>query len=164
MFNFDYVTNEDMKEHNPNWPKIFDHPSWILIIGGSDSGKTNALLNLTNKEPDIDKIYLNSKDPSETKYQLLINKREITGWKCFNDSKAFIEYSINMDDIYKNIEEYNQNKKWKILIVFDGMIFDMPSNKKLNPLVTKVFIRERKLNTYFVLLHNLTLLFQKILD
>ena len=44
------------------------------------------------------------------------------------------------------------------------MIFDMPSNKKLNPLVTKVFIRERKLNTYFVLLHNLTLLFQKILD
>ena len=127
-----------------------DHPSWILIIGCSDSGKTNALLNLTNKEVDIDQTYLNAKDPSETKYRLLINKREITGLKYFNDSKAFIEYSFDMDDIHKNIEEYNPNKNRKILIVFDGMIFDMLSNKKLNPIVTEVFIRGRNLNTYFV--------------
>ena len=50
-----------------------------------------------------------------------------------------------MDDIYKNIEEYNPNKKRKILIVFDDMIADMLSNKKLNPIVTELFIRGRKL-------------------
>ena len=48
-----------------------------------------------------------------------------------------------MDDIYNNIEEYNPNKKCKILIVFDDMIADMLSNKKLNAVVTKLFIRER---------------------
>ena len=118
MFNIDYITKEDIKEHNPNWPEIPDHPYKILIVGGSGSGKTNALLNLINHEPDIDKIYLYAKDPYEAKYQFLINKRESTGLKHFNDSKAFIEYSNDMDDIYKNIEEYNPNKKRKILIVF----------------------------------------------
>ena len=60
----------------------------------------------------------------KTKYQFLINKRESTGLKDFNDSKAFIEDSNDMDDIYKNIEEYNPNKKRKILIAFDDMIAD----------------------------------------
>ena len=55
MFNFDFVTKEDKKEHNLNWPEIPDHPNRILIIGGSGSGKTNALLNLINDELDIDK-------------------------------------------------------------------------------------------------------------
>ena len=150
MFNFDYITKEDIKEHNPNWPEIPDHPYRILIVGGSGSGKTNALLNLINHEPDIDKIYLYAKDPYEAKYQFLINKRESTGLKHFNDSKAFIEYSNDMDDIYKNIEEYNPNKKRKILIVFDDMIADMLSNKNLNPIVTKLFIRGRKLNIFLV--------------
>ena len=54
-----------------------------------------------------------------------------------NDSKAFIEYSDQMDDIYKNIEEQNPNKKRKILIVFDDMIANMLSNKKFHPIVTK---------------------------
>ena len=67
-----------------------------------------------------------------------------------NDSKAFIEYSNYMDDIYKNIEEYNPNKKRKILIVFDDMIADMLSNKKLNPIVTELFIRGRKRNISLV--------------
>ena len=67
--------------------------------------KTNALLNLIYNEPDIHKSYLYTKDPSETKYQLIINKRENTGLKCFNDSKSFTEYSNNMDGNYKNIEE-----------------------------------------------------------
>ena len=59
-----------------------------------------------------------------------------------NYSKAFIEYSNNMNDIYKNIEEYNNpNKKRKIFIVFDDMITDMLSNKKLNPIITELFIR-----------------------
>ena len=61
--------------------------------------------------------------------------------------KAFIEYSNDMDDIYKNIEEYNPNKKQKILIVFDDLIADMLSNKKINPIVTELFNREKKLNT-----------------
>ena len=105
MFNFDYITKEDIKEHNSKWPEIPDHLYWILIIGGSGWGKTNVLLNLVNHEPDIDKIYLYVKDPHKAKYQLLINKRESTWLKYLNDSKAFIEYSSDTDDIYRNIEE-----------------------------------------------------------
>ena len=88
------------------------------------------------------------KDPYEAKYQFLINKRESTALKHFNDSKAFIEYSNDMDDINKNIEEYNPNKKRKIFIVFDDMIADMLNNKKSNPAVTELFIRGRKLNIF----------------
>ena len=98
------------------------------------------LFNLINQQPYNDKIYSYAKDPYEAKYHFLINKRESTNLKCFNDSKAFIGYSNDMDDIYKNIGEYNLNKKRKVLIVFDDMIFDMLSNKKLNPVVTKLFI------------------------
>ena len=131
MSNIDYITKKDIKEHNLNWTEIPDHPYRMLISGGSESGKTNALLNLINHEPDIDKIYLYAKDPFEAKYQLLINKRESTALKFLNDLKAFIEYSNDMDDIYKNIEVYYPNKKQKILILFD----DMLSNKKLNPIL-----------------------------
>ena len=69
-----------------------DHPYRILIIGVSETGKTNVLLNLINNQPDIDKIYLLAKDLYENKYQYLINKRESVGLKHFNDPKAFIEY------------------------------------------------------------------------
>ena len=62
---------------------------------------------MINHQPDIDKIYFYAKDPYEAKYQLLINKRESTGLKYLNDSKAFIEYSNDMDGIYQNFEEYN---------------------------------------------------------
>ena len=58
MFNFDYTTKEDIKEHNPDWPEIAEHPNRILTVGGSRSGETNALFNLINHEPDTDKIYL----------------------------------------------------------------------------------------------------------
>ena len=118
----------------------------ILIIGGSGSGKTDALINLINNQPDIDKIYLYAKDPYEAKYQFLINKRESTGLKHFNDPKAFIEYSNDMQDVYKNIDEYNADKECKILIVFDDMIADLINNKKLNSVITELFIRGRKLN------------------
>ena len=66
----------------------------IILIGDSGSGKTNALLNLINNQPDIDKIYLYAKDPFEAKYQYLINKRENTGLKHFNDLKLLL--SIQM--------------------------------------------------------------------
>ena len=71
---------------------------------------------------------------------MLINKRESTDLKYLNNLKAFIEYSNYMVDICKNIENYNSNKKRKKIIVFDVMIADLLSNKKLNPKVTKLFI------------------------
>ena len=76
MINFDDVTHENKTEDNLDWPYIPDHPYRILIVGGSGSGKTNALFNLINNEPDIDKIYLYAKDPYEAKCQYLISKRE----------------------------------------------------------------------------------------
>ena len=146
MINFDDYTNENIIEHNSKWPYIPDHPYRILIAGGSGLGKTNALLNLINNQPDIDKIYLYAKDLYETKYQYLIKKSEKVGVNHFNDLKAFMEYSNDMQDVYKNIEDYNPIKKRKILIVFDDMIADMINNKRLNPIVTELFIRGRKLN------------------
>ena len=79
---------------------------------------TKEIINLISHQPDIDKMYLYVKDPYKAKYQLLINKREGANLKHSKDYKAFIEYSDDMDDIYiyKNIEEYNPNKKRKILI------------------------------------------------
>ena len=148
MINFDNYTNENKTEHNSKWPYIPDHAYRVIIIGGSGSGKTNALLNLINNQLDIDKIYLYAKDPYED--QFLINKRESTGVKNFNDPKAFIAYSDDLQDVYKNIEEYNIGKKRKILIIFDDMVADIINNEKLNPVVTELFIRGRKLNIFFV--------------
>ena len=90
-----------------------------------DQEKTNSLFNLLNH-----KLDLCAKDPYEGKYQFLINKRESIGLRYLNDSKAFVEYLDNMDDIYKSIGEYNLNKKQKLLIVFGDMIADMHNNKK----------------------------------
>ena len=146
MINIDDYTDENKTEHNPEWPYIPDHPYRILTVGGSGSGKTNALLNLINNQPDIEKIYLYVKDPYEAKYQYLINKREKVGFDHFTDPKAFIDYLNDMPDVHRNIEDYKPGKKRKILIVFDDMIADMINNKKLNPVVTELFIRDRKLN------------------
>ena len=150
MINFDNYTNENKIEHNLKWSYVLDHPYKILIVGGSGSGKRNTLLNLINNQPDIDKIYLYAKDPYEAKYQYLISKREKVGLDHFNDHRAFIEYTNDMQDVYKNIEDYNLGKKCKLLIVFDGIIADMINNKKLNPVVTELFIRSRKLNISIV--------------
>ena len=100
--------------------------------------------NLINNHPDTDRIYLYAKDPCEAKYQFLINKRERTGLKHFSDTKTFIEYSNDMQDVYKNSDEYNVDKECKILIVIDDMIADMINKKKLNSVITKLFIRDRK--------------------
>ena len=131
MINFDDVTNGNKTEHNPNCSSIPDNSYRMLIIRGSGSGKTNALLNLINNQADIDKTYLYAKDPYEAKYQYLINKLEKVGSDHLNDPKAFIEYSNNMQDIYKNIEEYNPGKKRKVFLVFDDVIADMVIMKNL---------------------------------
>ena len=125
MINLGNYANENKTQHNVKWPYIPDHPYRTLIIGDSGSGKANALLNVINNQPDTDKIY-------------------------YDDPKAFTEYSNDMQDVYKNIDEYNIDKERKILIVFDDMIADMINNKKLNSIVTELFIRGRKLNISLV--------------
>ena len=90
MINFNDYVNENKTKHNKNWPYTPDHPYRILIIGGSGSGKTNVLLNLIENQPDIDKIYLNTKDPYECKYQYLIKKREGVGINHFKDPKVLL--------------------------------------------------------------------------
>ena len=79
MINLDSITNENNIEHNEKWPYIPDHPYRILIIGGSGSGKTNALINLINEQNDVDKIYVYARDLNEPKYEYLIKKREDAG-------------------------------------------------------------------------------------
>ena len=145
MINFDNYTTENKIEHNPKWTYIPDHPYRILIVGRSGSGKTNALWNLIKNQLDIDKIYLYAKDPYERKYQYLINKREKVGLDHFKDAKAFMEYSNYMQDVHKNIEDYNPGKKRKILIVFGDMIAYIIINKKLNSVVTELFFNNKKL-------------------
>ena len=118
-----------------------------MIIGGSGSGEANALLNLI-KQDDIDKIYLYAKDLSEPKYELLIKKHKDAGIKHFNDPNTFIECSNTMDDvnILMIIDDYNPNRKTKILIVFDDKIADVMTNKKFQAVIKELFIRCRKLN------------------
>ena len=94
-----------------------------------------------------------TKDPYEAKYQFLLKKkREISGLKHFNDPKAFVEYSNDMQDVYKNIDEYSPGEKRKILIVFDDMIVDM-INRKIN--ISFAFITQ----SYFKVLKDLRLNF-----
>ena len=76
------------------------------------------LLNLIEKQPDIDKIYLSAKDPYEAKYQYLIKIREKVGIDHHNDPRAYIEYSNDMHDVYKNIDECNPDKDNKRLDSF----------------------------------------------
>ena len=150
MINLDSITNENNKEHNEKWPYIPDHPYRILIIGGSGSGKTSTLLNLINKQGDIDKIYLYAKDLNEPKYEYLIKNHKNTGIKHLNDPNAFIECFNTMDDVYENIHDYNPNRKRKTLIVFDDMIEDIKSNNKFKATTNELFIRCRKLSISLV--------------
>ena len=101
------------------------------------------------------KIFLYAKDPYEAKYQFLINKRECIGLKHLNDPKAFIEYSNDMQGVYKIINEHNPRKNRKILIVFDDMVADMINNKKLNSIVNELFTRCRKLKISLVFITQL---------
>ena len=82
-----------------------------------------------NEQKDIDKIYLYARDLNESKYEYLIKNRENAGIKHLNDSEAFIECSNTMDDVYVDINDYNPNRRRKILIVFDDMIADIMTKK-----------------------------------
>ena len=148
MINLDSIINENNKKYNEKWPYIPNYPYRILIIGGSGSGKTNTLLNLINEQEDIDKIYLHAKDLSEPKYEFLIKNGENAGIKHVNNSKALIECSNKMDDVYENINDYNPSRK--VLIIFDDMIADIMSNKKFQTIIKKLFIRCRRLNVSLV--------------
>ena len=150
MINFDDIVSENKIVHNKNWPSIPDHPYRILIIGGLGSGKTNALINLINEQNDIDKIYLSPRDLSEPKYEYLIKKREDVGIKHLNNPNAFIECLNTMDDFYDIINDYNSNRRRKILIVFNDMIQDIMTNKKFQGIIKELLIRCRKLNISFV--------------
>ena len=111
MINSDIITKENNKRHNEKWPYIPDHPYRILIIGGSGSGKTNALINLVNEQNDTDKFYLYARDLSKSKYEYLIKRREDVGIKHVNNPNTFIECSNTMDDVYENIHDYNPNRR-----------------------------------------------------
>ena len=111
-----------------------------------DLKKINSLFNLITRQPDTDRFHLCLKYSYEAKHRFLIDKQKIASLKHFNDAIAFIEYQNNIDGIYKKIEEYNPKKKGKVLIVFGDMIGLMLSKTNLNPILTELFIRGRKLN------------------
>ena len=144
MFNLDAITNKNNKDDDKKLPYR------VLIIGPSGSRKTNALLNLIQKDNGnhIDKIYLYAKDLSEPKYEFLIKKRENAAIKHLNDPSAFTEYSNIMDDVYNNIDDYNPKRTRKILIVLDDMIADIITNKIFQAIIKELFIRCRKLNIF----------------
>ena len=146
MINFDEYVNENKTVHNKNWPHIPDHPYRIIIIGGSGSGKINALINLINEQNDIDKIYLYERDLNESKYEYLIKKREDAGIKLVYNPTAFIECSNTMDYVYEKINDYNSNGRKKVLIFFDDMIADNMKNRRFQAILQELFIRCRKLN------------------
>ena len=153
MIDFDEYVNKDKTVHNKDWPYIPDHPYRILIIGGSGSGKTNALINLINEPNHIDKIYLYARDLNKPKYEYLIKKREDVSIKHLNNPNAFIECSNTMGDVYDNIDNidyYNSNRGRKILIVFDDMIADIMTNRRFQAIIKELFIRCRKLNISLV--------------
>ena len=118
------------------------------MIGSSKSGKINASINLKNEQNDIDKMYLYAKDLSE--HEILIKKREDAGIKQYNDPNAFIECSNTVDDVYENIDDYNSNRKRKILIALDDMIVDIMTNKNIHVKIEELFEKCRKLNISLV--------------
>ena len=113
MINLDSITNKNNKKYNEKWPYIPNHPYRIIVIGGSGSGKTNALINLINEQNGIDKIYLYARGLSEPKHEYMIKTREDAGIKHLDNSNAFIKCSNTVDDVYQNINDFNPIRKRK---------------------------------------------------
>ena len=149
--------------YNPNWPQIPDHSYRILIFGGSGFEKTNALLNTIKKQGDdnysvIDKYIYLLKIQMKQHINILL-----TPWKYLSsriEQAKGIEYLYNMQNVYKNIKEYNPGRKCNILIVLDYMIADIISIKKLNQVL------EKEKNKYFYCFFHTNLFhsYQKMLD
>ena len=95
-------------------------------------------------------MYLYARDLNKLKYEILIKKRKDTGIKHLNDPNTFVKCSNTMDDVYENINDYNSSRKRKILIIFDDMIPDIMTNKKLQSIIKELFIRRRKVNISLV--------------
>ena len=151
------MTNQHNEKLNLKWPYLPDHSYGMLIIGGSGSGQTNALLNLIKEQDSdnpMDKIYFYAKKLNEPKYQLLTKKREDVGTKHLNDPKAFVEHSAYVNDACNNIDDYNTTAKRKVLIVFDDMILDIMTNKQFQATIKELFIRCWKLNMSLVFIIN----------
>ena len=145
MLNLDDIVSNKKENRERN-----DWPFKILIIGPSGSGETNTLLHLINIFHPIDKIYLYAKDTDEKKYHYLISKREQAGIKNLNYPNAFIEYSNDMNDVLDDINNYNENRDKKVLIIFDEMITDFMRSEKFKATVKELFIRCRNLNISIV--------------
>ena len=145
MLNLDNIVS-----NNKSCSKRNDWPFRMLIIGPSGSGKTNTFLHLINSFHPIYKIYLYAKDTDKKNYQYLINNREQAGIKNLNDPHTFIEYSIDMNDVLEDINNYHKNRDKKVLIIFDDMIADIMRSEKFKAIVKELFIRCRKLNISIV--------------
>ena len=145
MLNLDNIVSNNTSSLEDN-----DWPFRMIIIGPSDSGKTNTLLHLINNLHPIDKIYLYAKDIHEPKYEYLINKREQAGIKNLIDPNAFIEYSDDMNDVLDDINNHNKNRDKKVLIVFDDMIADIEYNKNFKRIIKELFYRAHKINVLIV--------------
>ena len=104
-----------------------------------DQEKVMLLNLIKHQRQDIDKIYLYGKDTFESKYQLLINGREEVGTEILKYTKALIDYSQTIDDVYENLEDYNPTMKRAVLIAFDDMITEM-----------ELLLRGRKFNISLV--------------
>ena len=150
MFNLDNITNKNNKKHKEKLPYIPDHPYITFIIGGSESEKTNALLNFIKGQENIDKIYLYAKDLSEPRHEFLIKKSADPGKQHLNDSNAFIDFSNTVDEVFENVDNYNPCRKKKILVLLDEMIADIMTNKKRQAIIKEKFNRCRKFNTLLV--------------
>ena len=154
MLNLDNIVsnkNENKDTTGSSFLELNNWPFRMLIIGPSDSGKTNTLLHLINNLHPIDKIYLYPKDINEPKYEYLINKREQAVIKNLNEPLySFIEYLDDMDDVLDDINNYNENRDKKVLMVFDDMIADIEYNKNFNRIIKELFYRAPKINVSIV--------------
>ena len=123
------------KNQNPNWPYICNYCYRILKISDSGLRDTNVLLNFMDHQPNIDKIFTRQR-PYESKYKLLINKKEKSGIKHSKHAKGSTDYFQTIDDVYKNLGDHNITKK-KINFFYDYMIADIKYDKKLMSIFTE---------------------------
>ena len=145
MNNCGEFNKEKVIKNNWKRPEILNYPNGVRIVDCSGTAKTNSLINLVKHQSDINKTNLSTKSLYEPKYQWLISKSKYICLKHFKHLKALLLYPNNMKDFYRNIWDYHP-KNDEILTVFNDIIADILTNKKLEPIVTELVTRNRKLN------------------